>query len=178
MTARGSDEALEVVVSRTWDGKALQQPVRFWLRMQPDVLVIDVDAPFYDDPAPRGPPGPTDRLWNHEVVEVFLLDASGTMPHYVEIELGPHGHHLILQLRGVRAPYDSGAAIDWRTVISGDRWTGAASVPRPLLPDPITHFNAFAIHGTGRDRTYLAAFPVPGEAPDFHRLGHFAPWPR
>jgi len=33
--------------------------------------------------------------------------------------------------------------------------------------------NAFAIHGIGDERRFLAWVPVPGSAPDFHRLHHF-----
>jgi hypothetical protein len=43
------------------------------------------------------------------------------------------------------------------------------------LPPP-HRLNAFAMHGLGLRRRYLAMEPVPGEAPDFHRLEHFLPW--
>jgi hypothetical protein len=38
-------------------------------------LSINVICPFFDDPPPQGEPGPTDKLWEHEVAEVFLLAA-------------------------------------------------------------------------------------------------------
>ncbi len=37
--------------------------------------------------------------------------------------------------------------------------------------------NLYAIHGVGTARRHLAMTPVPGEAPDFHRLEYFARLP-
>ncbi len=33
--------------------------------------------------------------------------------------------------------------------------------------------NAYAVHGQDKGRRYLAAFPVPGETPDFHQSHYF-----
>ena len=38
-------------------------------------LSINVLCPYFDDPAPEGEPGPTDKLWEHEVAEAFFLAA-------------------------------------------------------------------------------------------------------
>src|SRR5690606_32296345 len=125
------------------------------------------------DPPPAGPPGPTDRLWEHEVVELFVL---GDGERYTEIELGPHGHHLVLQLDGVRRPVRARVPIASEAAITGDRWRGVAHVDGRWFPTP-RRWNAYAVHGRGDDRQHLAAVPVPGPAPDFHRLACFAPWP-
>jgi hypothetical protein len=111
-------------------------------------------------------------LWEHEVVELFLL---GPEARYTEIELGPAGHYLVLQLRGVRNVVASDAAIDFEAHVEGDRWRGRARVPRALLPEPVLSGNAHAIHGQGADRRYLSAFPADAERPDFHRLESFHP---
>jgi hypothetical protein len=50
---------------------------------------------------------------------------------------------------------------------------GAAWIPRAWLPRGADRVNAYAIHGRGPSRRYLAAFPVPGDQPDFHRLDRF-----
>jgi hypothetical protein len=41
------------------------------------------------------------------------------------------------------------------------------------VPEGPWRFNAYAIHGVGAARRYLAHFPVPGPRPDFHRLECF-----
>ena len=84
-------------ISQTWQGSPVPKAdtIRLELGVSGAHLTIDVDAPFYGDPRPSGPPGPTDGLWNYEVVEIFI---AGVGPEYLEIELGPHGHHLVLQL--------------------------------------------------------------------------------
>lgn len=140
--------------------------------MQQSDLVIGVDAPFHDDPPPAVPPGSTDALWTYEVVELFLL---GRASHYVEIELGPHGHYLVLQLEGVRHITRSHLSMAYTTVRRGPRWRGRARLPLACLPVTIERVNAYAIHGTGDQRRYLAAFPVLGDKPDFHRLDAFGP---
>ncbi|MGD8859023.1 MAG: hypothetical protein PVI30_03370 [Myxococcales bacterium] len=61
------------------------------------------------------------------------------------------------------------------TCSEGGCWSARAELPRAQLPHPVTRANAYAIHGAGRERRHLAAHPVPGEAPDFHRLACFPP---
>jgi hypothetical protein len=160
-----------------WDGTAARagEAVRLHLTFDGPDLVIEVDAPFHGDPLPVGPPGPTAGLWAFEVVELFLVGQDAS-PRYTEIELGPAGHHLVLQLCGVRKPLRTGLDIAFTAVVEGARWRGRAVVPGGLLPPSLGSWNAYAIHGQGAQRRYLAAHPVPGDAPDFHRLEHFAPW--
>lgn len=165
---------MRAVVERTWDGALLDRP-EATLGIDPGDRTwrLSVDAVFHGDPPPGAPPGPTDRLWEHEVVELFLV---GEGERYTEIELGPHGHHLVLQLEGVRNVVRSLLPITYTTRIEGGRWWGEAQVDASLIPPP-RRWNAYAIHGRGARRTYCAAVPVPGAQPDFHRLGCFAAWP-
>lgn len=163
-----------LVVEHTWDGQPLPEPdrARFTLRLNEAHLVVEVDAPFHDDPPPPPPPGPTDQLWDYEVAELFLL---GDDQRYLEIELGPHGHHLVLELHGPRNVLRSGMALDYTASREGARWRGRARVPAAWLPPSLCAANAYTIAGTGAERRYAAAYPVPGAAPDFHRLRCFAP---
>ncbi len=165
---------MKLAIASVWDGSpALASEVVHLELGLGDALTIDVDAPWHGDPAPSGPAGVRQALWEWEVVELFLVGAGD---RYTEIELGPHGHHLGLRLHGVRQPVETGFPIDWQVRREGDRWRGRARVGLDQLPAEILSFNAYAIHGTD-DRRYLAHVPVPGPAPDFHRLECFAPWP-
>jgi len=163
-------------VARTWDGAPV--PESAWATVRCSAapggdLRIDVESPFYDDPAPSAPPGPTDGLWNYEVVELFLL---GHGERYLEIELGPRGHQHCLLLHGRRHVERRGLGIGFHAEIAGSRWSGTATVQAAVLPPGLERANAYAIHGVGSGRRYLAAHPVPGPEPDFHRLEHFATW--
>lgn len=170
-----------VDVGFTWNGHPVgaDERVRVVLEIDGDHLRIDVDAPFHGDPPPVGPPGPTDGLWNHEVVELFVcgLAPAGAPVPYLEVELSPHGHHLVLDLLGVRAPVRTLLPLEFSSHILGERWRGVARVPWSLLPARPARFNTYAIHGTGPARRYLAMTPVPGPSPDFHRLDRFSAWP-
>ena len=163
-----------LVVDHTWDGQPLPEPdcARFTLTLDEAHLLVQVDAPFRDDPPPPAPPGPTDRLWEYEVAELFLL---GDDQRYLEIELGPHGHHLVLELHGPRTVLRSGLPLDFTASREGARWRGRARVPAARLPPSLCAANAYSIAGTGAERRYAAACPVPGPTPDFHRLECFAP---
>jgi hypothetical protein len=153
-----------------WNGATIPLWERATLRLSggDDGLHIDVDAPFGDDPKPPGPPGALDELWNYEVVELFVGGPGDT---YVEIELGAHGHHLVLRCEGVRKPtarclpitYEAGPDDE------GIRWHGTAVVPWDLLPAGPHRVAAFAIHGPPKARRYLSSVPLPGPKPDFHQ---------
>lgn len=162
----------------TWDGTPIgdDERVRVVLTRQGEVLEIVVEAPFHADPAPTAPPGPTPALWEHEVVEIFLsgLAPAGHPVPYLEIELSPHGNHLVLDLHGVRNPLRSELEIGYEAQRLGEHWRGVAKVPWRYLPARVNRFNCYAIHGQGDARRYLAMSPVPGPQPDFHRLQHFA----
>jgi hypothetical protein len=160
---------VRIVVDRLWDGSpaAPEERVDLELRAAADGdLHIAVDAPFHGDPPPPSPPGPTPGLWNHEVVELFLY---GDADRYLEVELGPHGHHLVLALHGARNVVRQGLAIDFRRALAGARWRGDAVVPAALLPGRPARCNAHAIHGVAAARRYLSAIAAGGARPDFHR---------
>lgn len=163
---------IALTVGHTWDGAPIgaDEAVTLRLELRQDALVIEVDAPFHGDPAPSAPAGPTWALWEHEVVELFLL---GQGQRYLEIELGPRGHHLVLQLEGVRNIVARELPARFQARVSGGRWTGEAQVDRALLPEGPLRANAVAMHGQGEARRYLASAPMPGERPDFHRLEYY-----
>ena len=139
-------------------------------------LTVNIDAPFHGDPPPDHEPGRAWKLWEHEVVELFLVGDDG---HYLEAEFGPHGHWLILSLDGIRSIANSGIKPkSYECTIRDNRWTASAVLSRNVLPRPITRMNAFAIHGVGSERRYLSYGPLPGDSPDFHQPLHFPTWPK
>ncbi|CAF2046459.1 unnamed protein product [Rotaria magnacalcarata] len=140
-------------------------------------LLIEIQAPFFNDSSPSGPAGPFANLWDYEVVELFFLSSSTN--HYIELEFSPHGHYLVLLLTDQRQVLKYMLNItDYRVEHqSPDQWYGQASVPRAHFPAHINLFNAYAIHGHGEKRIYEALYPAPMESikPDFHRLELFQP---
>lgn len=162
-------------ITTNWDGSAIDNHpiVRIEITRSNDGLYIDIDAPFHGDPSPpKVPVGPTDGLWEHEVVEVFFLGNNG---RYTEVELAPSGHHLVLQLDGVRKPVASCLPLQFTAVIEGDRWTGRAYVPNRILPKGPLFINGYAIYGSGSERVYMSWIPLPGDTPDFHQPALFRP---
>ena len=156
-------------IESEWNGNALS--ARHWVTLhlldRETELEIRISAPYYGDPdAPMTEPGPTDRLWEHEVVELFIYGAN---LQYTEIELAPSGHHLVLQLDGVRNPVATKLPIAYEATIHSDRWTATAKINKSLLPAGPHRWNATAIHGSGDNRTYLSWIPLPGTEPDFHQ---------
>lgn len=158
-------------VASTWDGACAAVHERVCLTLWAGAqLHIRIDAPWHGDPAPHGT-GSTPRLWEFEVVELMLL---GDDRHYLELEFGPHGHYLALRLHGRRRVVEQGMDLVYHAVRNDKRWGGEATVPLDWVPAGPTLVNAFAIHGQGAARRYLAWRPPGGSEPDFHRLDSFA----
>ena len=162
-------------IAHTWDAAPAAPNERATVSVSTadDGLTVTIDAPFHDDPAPPEPPGPRDGLWAFEVVEFFLVGPEET---YLEVEIGPHGHHLVLLLRGRRQAHARCLPLDVAVERAGDRWRATANLPATWLPPRPWTANAFAIHGLGEARRYLCATPTGGPQPDFHRLETFAPF--
>lgn len=171
---------IDLTISHLWNGEPApaSEHARVRLRDAGSTLHIAVAAPLHGDPAPPGLPGPVDQLWEHEVVEVFIASASGPdgARPYTEIELSPWGHHLVLRLQGIRRQVAGPLPLRYRVRHDSGRWLGAARIEASLLPRLPWLVNAFAIHGSGPQRRYLAATPLPGERPDFHQPARFSPF--
>ena len=165
---------IRLEIAAAWGGAPARpgEHVSMTLTMESDHLEIRVEAPLHGDPEPTGPAGPTWGLWEHEVVELFIVGAD---ERYTEIEVSPSGHHLVLQLEGRRNIVARELPLDLEVTRQQERWTGVARLHLDLLPPGPHTLNAYAIHGSGHARTYLAWAPVPGPSPDFHRLECFVP---
>ena len=163
------------MIERLWNGDeawaAERSEVVFAL--EPGGLSVEITAKFHHDQAPAMAPGRTDRLWEYEVVELFLANKAG---HYLELEFSPHGHYLALQFSGVRQAQRTDIPVAFQAEILGDAWRGAARVEASCLPANLSLANAYAIHGQGQGRRHMAAYAVPGPRPDFHQPQFFQPW--
>jgi hypothetical protein len=165
------DTALvEIRIERLWDGAPVpaEEVATMTLEVAGTNLSVEVSAPFHGDPPPQAPAGSTDGLWNYELVELFLF-ADGE--RYLELELGPHGHHLVLLFTGVRQVLRRIESVDYRARVELERrrWHGRLDLPIHLVPKWTSHLNAHALHGEGAARRYLSAWPSSGARPDFHR---------
>ncbi|XDV14719.1 hypothetical protein PO909_014921 [Leuciscus waleckii] len=157
--------AMEFHIRHTWDSLPVHRE---------EGLLMQVNAPFFNDPpAPAGPPGePFPGLWDYEVVESFFLNSN--TEQYLEVEVCPHGQHLILLLNGKH-----NLPLSFNADTKNKIWKGEALLPWRYFPQGINKMNSYAIHGSGAGRTYESLYPVPkedlqeGQGPDFHRLEYF-----
>jgi len=157
-------------IASTWDGRDARpdERVKVELGVDDNDLVLSIDAPYHGDPAPRS----AERLWEHEVVELFL---AGDDDRYIEIELSPHGQHLVLWLEGERCVVHRDLALTFRASIAPDRrrWRGEALIPMMWIAPGTRRLNAYAIHGRDDTRRHLAWKAPGGPRPDFHQLAAF-----
>ena len=165
-------------INKEWDGTPLPQndSIYIEIELQDDGLAFYASAKCYED---TPPPTESDsekgtwELWNYEVVELFFVGENG---EYTEVEVGPHGHHLVLTLDAPRSIVEKEIPMLWRPIRSGDHWGGIGLLAYTWLPEKIVRFNAFAIHTTGGKRRYCCHTPLPGPQPDFHQPDRFALW--
>ena len=77
---------MQIPLRWTWDGQPLRPAAQlhYQLTWTRDHLMVEVEAPYYQDPPPPNPPGSCDGLWEFEVAELFLV---GHAERYVELEL-------------------------------------------------------------------------------------------
>ena len=203
----------ELIIDATWDGQSIPRHLHHVLRLlrgpwDPELwfgtapldsvledagdddlelgepgLYLRLESPFYGDPPPPGPIGPTPQLWHHEVVELFLVGsapspASGANPDrvpYCELEMSPWGHYLFLQLEGVRHVTREALHLPYRARRGHEIWWGEAFIPQRWLPPAPHRINAFAMHGEGDQRQHHAVTAMPGPEPDFHQPDLFPP---
>jgi len=167
----------EIAIDSDWRGRALadREIARVTLEWLPNEVRISVDAPYSGDPLPPAPPRSFDGLWEYEVVEVFLVDEASLeeAPRYIEIEMSPHGHHLLLSFEGIRARTGQHEPIGYRAEVDGERWFGEMTVARALMPWARLRMNAYRLCGEGEQRRHLVATALPGPTPDFHLIRSF-----
>jgi len=165
-------------IATTWNGEPVNHsPVELKVSSENETSVrVDVAGPLFNDPGP--PPvtsgRPCPELWEYEVAEIFFL---GKEDKYLEVELCPHGQHLVLFLNGTRNMVKDKLDLNYTAEIDDARktWKGSAIIPLEYFPPEVTKINAYAIHGSGNGRQYEALYPASKDfhTPDFHRLQFF-----
>jgi len=179
------DEGFNIEIKHSWDGKPIDHdPIKismkwFFQRQQGKphkrVVKVHVISPLFDDPEPELPGGICPGLWNYECVELFFSNSKG---HYLEVELGPHGHWLCLLHNGFRKCFNKGEELELevQNEFRGTEWHCFAEIPLAYFPGNISKFNAYAIHGLGTERQYESLHSVTDgtlKEPDFHDLQFF-----
>lgn len=171
---------MQFSIQHTWDSNPVDhEPIKITFSPGEGGLKMQVFAPFFNDPpGPAGPPGHAfPGLWDYEVVEAFFLDS--TTENYLEVEVCPHGQHLILLLSGVGQAFVQQLPMVFDASITGERWMGEALIPWGYFPPNVNKMNSYAIHGSGEKRTYEALYSIPkeeiaeGQKPNFHLLQYF-----
>lgn len=73
------------------------------------------------------------------------------------------GHHIVLLLDGVRKTIRHSLPLKYSVLerTENGQWQGQAIIPAEYLPPNVTKINAYAIYGSGQNRTYEALFPTP-----------------
>lgn len=169
------------IINKTWDGRPVSHDgLSFTVKgLSANLgLEIQVNGPYFGAPAaPKAPIGSVGELWNYEVFEIFFLNDHN---QYLEVEVAPSGHYLVLMLDGVRKPFLEGVNIVVKTEIDEEKhkWSGTIEIPLAYFPSNVKKFNAYAIHLEDPNRHYESLFPVPEgkyETPDFHKLSYFQP---
>jgi hypothetical protein len=161
-------------LTEDWFRKPLSQPILIELKCQGEKISFCISAPYYFNIPPDCPPGPTWRLWEYEVVEIFLVFEA---QKYLEIEVNPHGHYLILALDGIRKIKSAfiPAQIKARIDLSKQSYQIEGQLHSPLPLDQLKALNAYAIYQEKHHRVYASyhAIALENEAPNFHLIDRF-----
>lgn len=105
--------------------------------------------------------GPRNKLWDRDVVEMFLGDDWKNIRHYREFEIAPTGDWIDLAIDLDRKSYDQSWRSGWKTAARIDKkkkvWYAAAQIPLAAISEhPVTsgtkwRANLYRIDGLGED---------------------------
>ena len=166
----------EFHIAHTWDGLPVKNAPTVRLSWSAEHLHVAIASPKFGANDVDGPPQRHWRLWEHEVVELFIA-GPGAAPKYIELELAPTGHWLALRLHGTRNIIDDDVPVSASAVDHGTHWEGQLTIGRDQLPAGPLRVLATAAHGPPECRRHLAHVPLPGPEPDFHQLDRFTALP-
>ncbi len=115
---------------------------------------------------------PRDKLWDRDVVEIFLGDDWNNIRHYREFEIAPTGDWIDLAIDLDKPGSGHGWRSGWRTAAAIDeaahKWYAAAAIPlKSVSSGPVQvgtrwRMNLYRIEGQGPDseRRFLCWQPT------------------
>jgi hypothetical protein len=105
--------------------------------------------------------GPRNKLWDRDVVEMFLGDDWTNIRHYREFEIAPTGDWIDLAINLDKNSYDQSWRSGWKTTARIDKtkkiWYAAARIPlssvseQPVRAGTKWRANLYRIEGLGED---------------------------
>uniref|UniRef100_A0A8D1DX51 Uncharacterized protein n=1 Tax=Sus scrofa TaxID=9823 RepID=A0A8D1DX51_PIG len=148
---------MEYRITTTWDSlPVLQRPMTLRFKSGVQGLLMEVNAPFFDDPLAS--PGEAGQafygLWEYEVFESLFLNSK--TKQYLEVELCKfsfNAHKLLSE----------GLSLQFKVNITWDQWNGITFLLWEYFPPGIDKMNSYAIHGSGIGRIYEALYSIPRE---------------
>jgi len=106
--------------------------------------------------------GPRNKLWDRDVVEMFLGDDWQNIRHYREFEIAPTGDWIDLAIDLDKKSYDQSWRSGWKTSARIDKdakvWYAAAKIPLRAVSDQAVRpgvkwrANLYRIEGLGEDK--------------------------
>ena len=162
---KNPDSRRETQVQLLWSRE------RLYLRFQCRFREINV----FPDAAPNGR---RDKLWDRDVVEVFLQSDPSKPLHYLEFEVSPNGQWIDLAIDRTNVPHDLSdlkSRLKRRVYLDEARetWTAELAIPMKSLTKRFDRgatwrVNFYRVEGKSEPRFYSAWSPTNTSVPNFH----------
>ena len=163
-----------ITIKKSWYGELVEENyiISFQILRSSGDLMISVDAPFFDDPPPPLSACKYSELHLYEVVEIFISGcpkSDGQFHPYLEIQIGPHGHYMLVSFlnEGEWATQDATMELEQFPEVSiypissssrssssplHMRWKASVTIPSFLLPEPLEyHYIPSETSGLGKN---------------------------
>lgn len=172
--------APEIEIETDWQGRPAGPKTVARLTWTPEALYVAFDCAYealhVDEAAPTDVEHP--KLYAFDAVELFLDPKPRSGHTYREIELGPLGHFMDIDVnrrRRQRGDVTWSSGLDVATSIDREarRFIIEARIPaKALYVNELTRgewrLGLYRISGKRPDRVYLARFPTRTRRPNFH----------
>lgn len=158
-------------IDKDWSGVPLASPLSYSLSLFENTL--NLSGAISTQLKPQAAQGFRDKLWESDVVEVFLGHTS--QEQYLELNLAPSGAWWAQSFESYRKPSSEKVGFERlqpriESRLEQNSWEFSFSIDLPSLPKPEElSCNVTAIFGT-EERQYLSAVTPPKDItqPDFH----------